>query len=48
MLILRGDTFAGYSQQAFEKAFAPGFEVIRSSPVHETKRTLYLMAQRAA
>ena len=46
MLMLRGETFAGYSQLAFEQAFAPHFETIRSAPVQETKRTLYLMARR--
>ena len=46
MLMLRGDTFAGYSQPAFEQAFATRFETIRSAPVQETKRTLYLMARR--
>jgi ribosomal protein L11 methylase PrmA len=43
MLALRGDVFADYSQPAFEAAFAPHFNVLRTVRIEGTVRTLYLM-----
>jgi ribosomal protein L11 methylase PrmA len=46
MLTFREDTFADYSQAQFENAFRDRFELVRSVPVEQTERTLYLMSRR--
>ncbi|PKK85067.1 MAG: SAM-dependent methyltransferase [candidate division Zixibacteria bacterium HGW-Zixibacteria-1] len=46
MLASRRDIFDDYTQEAFEKAFAEHFNIIRSEPIIDTRRTLYLMSGR--
>ena len=46
MLALREDVFAGYSRSTFEAAFRPYFEVLESTDLADTVRTLYLMKRR--
>jgi len=46
LLASREDIFADYTQEGFEAAFKPFFEIHSSFPVRETKRTLYLMERK--
>ncbi len=43
LLASREDIFPDYTQEGFETAFKPYFEIHESIPVRETKRVLYLM-----
>jgi ribosomal protein L11 methylase PrmA len=43
LLTTREDIFPGYTQAGFERAFAPRFVTLASSPVRESQRTIYLM-----
>ncbi|MEW5922438.1 MAG: SAM-dependent methyltransferase [Candidatus Zixiibacteriota bacterium] len=43
MLATRRDIFDGYAQESFEKAFSEYFDIARSDPIINTRRTLYLM-----
>jgi len=46
LLASRQDIFPDYTQEGFEAAFKPYFEIHESIPVRETKRVLYLMERR--
>lgn len=46
MLAGRTDIFDDYSQDCFEQAFAPYFEIEAAIPVRETVRTVYVMKRR--
>jgi hypothetical protein len=46
MLACREDVFAEYSQDHFEAAFGPCFDVLQVAPVERTGRTLYLLKRR--
>ncbi|HOQ99887.1 MAG TPA: SAM-dependent methyltransferase [Anaerolineae bacterium] len=45
LLATRDDIFPGYAQQAFEEAFARCFRIVRSAPIRDSERTLYLMVR---
>lgn len=47
LLVTRQDIFSGYTQQTFEMEFEPYFEIIRSVPIADSERTLYLMTKRS-
>jgi hypothetical protein len=47
MIAFRGDIFADYSQESFERAFRAFFNVEQSAKIVGTSRVLYLMTQRA-
>lgn len=46
LLASREDVFPGYNAQEFEKEFSRYFEILKSSEVRDTKRTLCLMRRR--
>lgn len=46
LLASRADIFPDYTQQGFEAAFRPYFEIHSSVPVKDTARILYLMERR--
>lgn len=46
LLVTRQDIFSGYTQQTFEMEFEPYFEIIRSVPIEDSERMLYLMVKR--
>ncbi len=43
LLATREDIFDGYTQECFEKGFGQHFEIVRSSKINESRRSLYLM-----
>jgi hypothetical protein len=43
LLASREDIFTDYTVEGFETAFRPYFELVRSTPVPDSERTLYLM-----
>ena len=45
-LASREDIFSGYSQANFESEFLGLFDIVRSSPVPDSERTMYLMRGR--
>jgi hypothetical protein len=46
LLVTREDVFSKYTQQGFENAFKPYFEIIQSIPINESDRILYLMEKK--
>jgi len=46
LLATREDVFPDYTEKGFEAAFAPHFEIEASSPIRESRRTLYRMKRR--
>ncbi len=46
LLVSRVDIFPDYHQQGFEQAFTTYYKIIKSVPIPETKRILYLMERR--
>ena len=46
MLASRRDIFDTYTQEGFERAFSPAFEIESATPVRESVRTIYLMRRR--
>jgi hypothetical protein len=46
LLASREDVFGDYTQEAFERAFAAHFEILESTPVRESVRTIYVMRRR--
>ena len=46
LLASRQDIFESYSEGAFERAFAPFFDLAEVAPIRESERTLYLMIVR--
>ena len=46
MLSLREDTFPDYSQEGFERAFQPAFQMVSSTRLADSERTLYVMERR--
>ena len=48
LLATREDIFSDYTEAGFERAFASRFRIVRSEPVHESERTLYLMERLSA
>lgn len=46
LLAVRKDIFTNYTQEAFEACMRREFEVISGNPIHDTRRTLYLMKSR--
>jgi hypothetical protein len=49
LLAAREDVFPGYTREGFEEAFAERFEILRTEPIPDSGRMLYLMrAQNAA
>jgi ribosomal protein L11 methylase PrmA len=47
MLASRKDVFDGYTQDAFEQAFAARFRIEQAVPVRESKRVVYVMRRTA-
>jgi ribosomal protein L11 methylase PrmA len=43
LLATREDIFVNYTQQGFEEAFSQHFSIVKSEPVPESERLLYLM-----
>ena len=48
LLRSRDDVFDQYSQQGFEASFGDVYEMVRSSPLEQSQRVLYLMRRRGA
>jgi hypothetical protein len=48
LLVTREDIFVDYTQSRFEEAFGRAFEILRSEPVRDSGRTLYLMKAKSA
>jgi hypothetical protein len=48
LLAGREGAFEGYSQPGFEDAFRERFQILRSTPVRDSQRVMYLMRRRAA
>ena len=48
MLATREDIFDGYTQAAFEAAFAPFFAIEEAVPVRDAERVIYVMRRRHA
>ena len=46
LLATREDIFTGYTQAAFEAAFAARFEILSSAPIPDSGRVIYLMKRR--
>ena len=46
LLAMRNHTFPCYTQQGFEAAFSRSFRILRSDPIADSKRRLYLMNSR--
>ena len=46
LLTMRNHTFPWYTQQGFEAAFSRRFRILRSDPIADSKRRLYLMTSR--
>jgi hypothetical protein len=46
MLATREDVFPGYTQAAFERAFAAHFHIEQTTPVRDSVRTVYVMRRR--
>jgi hypothetical protein len=43
LLATRKDVYDGYSQEGFEAAVAPHFDIVRQAPIPGAQRTLYLL-----
>lgn len=48
LLRSRADIFEGYSQEGFEASFGEVYEIVKSSPLRQSERVLYLMRRRRA
>jgi hypothetical protein len=46
LLATREDVFSEYSQEGFERAFEQRFQILRSIPVRDSHRIIYLMRRR--
>jgi ribosomal protein L11 methylase PrmA len=46
LLATREDIFPGYNQETFEQTFASRFDILASSPIRDSERTVYLMELR--
>ena len=46
LLRSRDDIFEGYSQEGFEASFGEVYEIVKSSPLRQSERVLYLMRRR--
>ncbi len=46
LLRSRADIFEGYSQEGFEASFGEVYEIVKSSPLRQSERVLYLMRRR--
>src|SRR6202030_3198741 len=46
LLATRDDVFSDYSQAGFEHAFGRSFQILRSIPVRDSQRVIYLMRRR--
>ncbi len=47
LLATREDVFPHYDREGFEAAFAQHFEILKSDPIRNSERTLYLLRRRA-
>ena len=47
MLAAREDVFPDYTEPAFRDAFGKYFEILAESPVEDSRRTIYLMANKS-
>jgi hypothetical protein len=46
LLATREDVFSGYSREGFESGFRQYFHILRSLPIRDSQRVIYLMRRR--